>query len=228
MLRAFGTEAYPTLLEKAAALGLSHSTITSTLSTAWAGQYVDDFIDRGRVKRVYVQADAPFRMVPEDFLRWSVRNDQGQMVPLSAIMTVQPTFGPGAVTRYNGFFAADINGAPKPGISSGQAQAEMEKILAETLPRGISYEWTELVYQEKIAGNTMVFIFPLCVLLVFLVLAAQYESWSLPLAVILIVPMTMLSALLDQVRARQDLAPAEAAAPTHDTDVRVVFDAAAL
>jgi multidrug efflux pump len=117
------------------------------------------------------------------------------MVALGALMTVKPTFGPGAVGRYNAYYSADINGAPKPGVSSGQAQAEMEKILAETLPRGIGYEWTELVYQEKIAGNTMVLIFPLCVLLVFLVLAATYESWTLPLAIILIVPMCILCAM---------------------------------
>jgi multidrug efflux pump len=142
-----------------------------------------------------VQADADYRAKAEDIGRLKIRNNKGQMVPLAAIMTVQPTFGPGAVTRYNGFFSADINGAPKPGVSSGQAQAEMEKILAETLPRGLGYEWTELVYQEKIAGNTMVLIFPLCVLLVFLVLAATYESWTLPLAIILIVPMCILSAM---------------------------------
>ena len=135
-----------------------------------------------------MQADADYRAKADDIGRLKIRNNKGQMVPLAAIMTVQPAFGPGAVTRYNGFFSADINGAPKPGVSSGQAQAEMEKILAETLPRGLGYEWTELVYQEKIAGNTMVLIFPLCVLLVFLVLAATYESWTLPLAIILIVP----------------------------------------
>jgi multidrug efflux pump len=156
---------------------------------------VNDFNRFGRTFQVIVQADAEHRARAEDIGRLKVRNNKGQMVPLSAIMTVQPTFGPGAVTRYNGFFAADINGAPKPGVSSGQAQAEMEKILAQTLPRGLGYEWTELVYQEKIAGNTMILIFPLCVLLVFLVLAATYESWTLPLAIILIVPMCILSAM---------------------------------
>jgi multidrug efflux pump subunit AcrB len=124
-----------------------------------------------------------------------LRNNRGQMVGLSSIMSMQPAFGPGAVSRYNGFYSADLNGAPKPGVSSGQAQAEMEQILTETLPRGVGYQWTELVYQEKIAGNTMVVIFPLCVLLVFLVLAATYESWTLPLTIILIVPMCILSAM---------------------------------
>jgi multidrug efflux pump subunit AcrB len=111
-------------------------------------------------------------------------------------MTVNETFGPGSVGRYNGYYSADLNGAAKPGISSGQAQAAMEQLLKETLPRGMSFEWTELVYQEKIAGNTMLLIFPLCILLVFLVLAATYESWKLPLAIILIVPMCILSAIL--------------------------------
>ena len=124
-----------------------------------------------------------------------IRNSAGAMVPLGAMMTIEPTFGPAAVGRYNSLYTADFNGAPKPGFSSGEAQAEMEKILKETLPRGMGYEWTDLVYQEKIAGNTMVYIFPLCVLLVFLVLAAQYESWTLPLAIILIVPMCILSAV---------------------------------
>jgi multidrug efflux pump subunit AcrB len=110
-------------------------------------------------------------------------------------MTVTDTFGPGSVGRYNGFFSADLNGAAKPGFSSGEAQLAMEKLLRETLPRGMDFEWTELVYQEKIAGNTMLLIFPLCVLLVFLVLAATYESWKLPLAIILIVPMCILAAV---------------------------------
>jgi multidrug efflux pump len=165
------------------------------MQTYLGSLYVNDFNRFGRTFQVVVQADADYRAKAEDIGRMKIRNNKGQMVPLAAIMTVTPTFGPGAVTRYNGFFAADLNGAPKPGVSSGQAQAEMEKILAETLPRGLGYEWTELVYQEKIAGNTMVLIFPLCVLLVFLVLAATYESWTLPLAIILIVPMCILSAM---------------------------------
>ncbi|SDZ37484.1 efflux RND transporter permease subunit [Delftia lacustris] len=180
---------------KAKQMGVSLSDVYETMQTYLGSLYVNDFNRFGRTFQVIVQADAPFRGRPEDIDNLKVRNNRGQMVPLAAVMTVQPTFGPGAVTRYNGFFSADVNGAPKPGVSSGQAQAEMEKILAETLPRGMGYEWTELVYQEKIAGNTMVYIFPLCVLLVFLVLAATYESWTLPLAILLIVPMSILSAM---------------------------------
>ncbi len=180
---------------KAKQMGVSLTDVYETMQTYLGSLYVNDFNRFGRTFQVIVQADAPYRGRAEDIAKLKVRNTRGEMVPLGAIMTVEPTFGPGAVTRYNGFFSADINGAPKPGVSSGQAQAEMEKLLAQTLPRGIGYEWTELVYQEKIAGNTMVVIFPLCVLLVFLVLAATYESWTLPLAIILIVPMCILSAM---------------------------------
>jgi multidrug efflux pump len=118
------------------------------------------------------------------------------MIPLSSLMRVSDSYGPDRVQRYNAYVSADINGAAAPGVSSGQAQAAMERIAREVLPKGVSYEWTDLTYQERLAGNTMVIVFPLCVLLVFLVLAAQYESWTLPLAVILIVPMSILCALL--------------------------------
>jgi multidrug efflux pump len=118
------------------------------------------------------------------------------MIPLSSIMKVKDTYGPDRVQRYNGYVAAEMNGGPAPGVSSGQAQAAMEEIAREVLPKGITYEWTDLTYQDILAGNTMIYVFPLCVLLVFLVLAAQYESWTLPLAVILIVPMSILCALI--------------------------------
>jgi len=180
---------------KAKQMGVSLTDVYETMQTYLGSLYVNDFNRFGRTFQVIVQADAGHRATAEDIGRLKVRNNKGQMVPLSAIMTVKPTFGPGAVGRYNGYFTADINGAPKPGVSSGQAQAHMEKLLAETLPRGLGYEWTDLVYQEKTAGNTMAYIFPLCVLLVFLVLAATYESWTLPLAIILIVPMCILSAM---------------------------------
>jgi multidrug efflux pump len=124
-----------------------------------------------------------------------VRNIHGEMVPLGALLTVKQSYGPDQVTHYNGYPAADINGSPAPGVSSGEAVAVMERLAAETLPNGISADWTELTFQQKLAGNTAFFVFPLCVLLVFLVLAAQYESWSLPLVIILIVPMTLLSAI---------------------------------
>jgi multidrug efflux pump len=117
------------------------------------------------------------------------------MVPLGSVLRVRESYGPGQGLRYNAYPAADINGGPAPGVSSGQAVAIMERLAAETLPNGIGFEWTELTYQQKLAGNTAVFIFPLCIVLAFLVLAAQYESWSLPLAVILIVPMCLLSAI---------------------------------
>jgi hydrophobe/amphiphile efflux-1 (HAE1) family protein len=181
---------------KAKQMGVNLTDVYETMQTYLGSLYVNDFNRFGKTYQVIVQADANFRSKPEDIGNLKIRNKQGDMVALSALMTLEPTFGPGAVTRYNGLYSADINGAPKPGVSSGQAQAEMEKILAETLPRGISYQWTELVYQEKIAGNTMAYIFPLCVLLVFLVLAATYESWTLPLAILLIVPLCILSAML--------------------------------
>ncbi len=180
---------------RAKQMGVSLTDVYETMQTYLGSLYVNDFNRFGRTYQVIVQADAPFRARAEDIGQLKVRNNLGQMVALSSLMTVEPSFGPGAVSRYNGFYAADINGAPKPGVSSGQAQAQMEQILAQTLPRGIGYEWTELVYQEKIAGNTMAVVFPLCVLLVFLVLAATYESWTLPLAIILIVPMCILSAM---------------------------------
>ncbi|MGA0611443.1 efflux RND transporter permease subunit [Caldimonas sp. KR1-144] len=180
---------------KAKQLGVNLGDVYETMQTYLGSLYVNDFNRFGKTYQVVVQADAQFRAQPEDIVKLRVRSQSGEMVPLGALMKVAPTFGPSAVSRYNGFYSADINGSPKPGFSSGQAQAEMEKILQQSLPRGIGFSWTELVYQEKIAGNTMVYIFPLCVLLVFLVLAALYESWTLPIAIILIVPMCILSAL---------------------------------
>jgi multidrug efflux pump len=142
-----------------------------------------------------VQADAPFRAHPDDILQLKTRNASGQMVPLSSLVKVSPTFGPEMVVRYNGYTAADINGGPAPGYSSDQAQAAIERIAKETLPRGVKFEWTDLTYQQVLAGNSAIWVFPISVLLVFLVLAALYESLTLPLAVILIVPMSVLSAL---------------------------------
>jgi len=125
-----------------------------------------------------------------------VRSNSGEMIPLSSLMQVKDSYGPDRVQRYNAYVSADMNGGPAPGVSSGQAQAIFEQIAKETLPKGIAYEWTDLTYQDILSGNTMIYVFPLCVLLVFLVLAAQYESWTLPLAVILIVPMSILCALV--------------------------------
>jgi len=181
---------------KAKQLGVPLSTIYQTLQINLGSLYVNDFNKFGRTYQVRVQADAPFRSQAADIAQLKVRNDRGEMIPLSSLMRVKDSYGPDRVQRYNAYVSADINGAAAPGVSSGQAQAAMERIAKEVLPKGITYEWTELTYQEILAGNTMVIVFPLCVLLVFLVLAAQYESWTLPLAVILIVPMSILCALL--------------------------------
>jgi multidrug efflux pump len=180
---------------KAKQLGVPLATIYQTLQINLGSLYVNDFNQFGRTYQVRVQADAPFRSRAEDISQLKVRNDKGEMIPLSSLMRVRDSYGPDRVQRYNAYVSAEVNGGPAPGVSSGTARAALEKIAAETLPKGVSFEWTELTYQEILAGNTMVLVFPLCVLLVFLVLAAQYESWTLPLAVILIVPMSILCAL---------------------------------
>ena len=145
--------------------------------------------------QVIVQADAPFRARAEDITKLKVRNMVNEMVPLGSLVTVSQSYGPERAMRYNAYRTADINGGAAPGYSTGQAQAIMTKILDETLPKGMTFEWTDLTYQQILAGNTATLVFPLCVLLVFLVLAAQYESLVLPMAVILIVPMGLLSAI---------------------------------
>jgi multidrug efflux pump len=157
--------------------------------------YVNDFNRFGRTYEVIAQADTPYRTQAEDILRLKTRNADGQMVPLGSLMQVSETTGPDSAMRYNGFRSADLNGAPAPGYSSGQAQAAITRVLSQTLPKGMSFEWTDLTYQQILAGNTAVLVFPFCVLLVFLVLAAQYESLFLPLAIILIVPMCLFSAI---------------------------------
>jgi multidrug efflux pump len=181
---------------KAKQMGVPLSDIFDTMQINLGSLYVNDFNKFGRTYQVIAQADAPFRADASAIGQFKVRNTTGEMVPLGSLVNVSPTYGPDRVERYNSFFAADFNGGPAPGVSSGQAQDIMEKLAKETLPRGIGFEWTDLTYQEILAGNTMVIVFPLCVLLVFLVLAAQYESWTLPLAVILIVPASILCALL--------------------------------
>ncbi|GIL03996.1 MAG: multidrug efflux RND transporter permease subunit [Betaproteobacteria bacterium] len=180
---------------KAKQLGVSVTDVFDTMQIYLGSLYVNDFNRFGRTYQVKLQADAPFRAHAEDIGKLKTRNDRGEMVPLASLLKVQPSFGPDRVTRYNAYTAAEINGAPAPGFSSGQAQAAVERIAKETLPKGVSFEWTELTYQEILAGNAGLIVFPLAVLLVFLVLAALYESWTLPLAVILIVPMTLLSAI---------------------------------
>ena len=180
---------------KAEQLGVSVTDVFQTLQIYLGSLYVNDFNAFGRTYSVRVQADAKFRAQPEDIGQLKVRSASGQMIPLSALLKVDATTGPERTNRYNGFLAADINGGPAPGFSSGQAQAAIEKILKETLPSGIDFEWTDLTYQQILAGNSSIVVFPLALLLVFLVLAAQYESLTLPLAIIMIVPMGVLAAL---------------------------------
>ena len=180
---------------KAQQLGVDVQDVFSTMQTYLGSVYVNDFNRFGRTYEVIAQADTPFRAKPADIAQLKVRNNAGEMVPLGSLVTVSETTGPDTAMRYNGFRAADLNGGPAPGYSSGQAQAAITKILDETLPKGMRYEWTDLTYQQILSGNTALLVFPLCVLLVFLVLAAQYESLFLPLAIILIVPMCLLSAV---------------------------------
>jgi multidrug efflux pump len=181
--------------EKAAALGLAHAEINNTLAAAWGGRYIDDFIDRGRVKRVYVQADAPFRMVPEDFNQWFVRNNQGQMVPFSAFANLRWDYGSPRLERYNGVSAVQINGEGAPGVSSGDAMIEVERLVAQ-LPAGFALEWTGASYQERAAGAQTPLLYSLSLLIVFLCLAALYESWTIPTAVMLAAPLGVLGAVL--------------------------------
>ena len=176
-------------------LGIPVDEVFQTMQVYLGSMYVNDFNAFGRTYQVIAQADKPFRSSPEDILRLQTRNSDGEMVPLGSVVSVDETFGPDTSMRYNGFRAADLNGSPAPGYSSGQAEAAMMKILDETLPPGMSYEWTELTYQQILAGDTAMYVFPICILLVFLVLAAQYESLTMPLAVIMIVPMSILSAV---------------------------------
>lgn len=181
--------------ERALQLGVPLSELFTTMQAYLGSLYVNDFNKLGRTFQVIVQADAPYRAKADQITSLKVRNTKGQMVPLGSVVTVKETYGPARANRYNAYRSADINGAPK-GVSSGEAEAEIEKILDKALPKGMTYEWTDLTYQRILAGNTAIYVFPLCVLFVFLVLAAQYESLSLPLAVILIVPMCLLCAIL--------------------------------
>lgn len=181
--------------EKAKRSGVAITDVFDTMQIYLGSLYVNDFNKFGRTFQVIVQADSRFRTNPKDIAQLKTRNSHGEMVPLGSLLTIKNTAGPDDVMHYNAYPAADINGQPSRGHSSGQAIAEMEKLANEVLPNGMKIEWTELTYQQILAGNTMAYIFPLCVLLVFLVLAAQYESWSLPLVVILIVPMCLLSAI---------------------------------
>ncbi|WP_085718045.1 efflux RND transporter permease subunit [Pseudomonas sp. B28(2017)] len=190
--------------EKAKTHGVAVSDIFDTLQVYLGSLYANDFNRFGRTYQVNVQADQQFRLEPEQIGQLKVRNDHGEMIPLATFIKVSPTSGPDRVMHYNGFISAEINGAAAPGFSSGQAQKAIEKLLKEELPNGMTYEWTDLTYQQILSGDTALLVFPLCVLLAFLVLAALYESWSLPLAVILIVPMTLLSAIAGVIISKGD------------------------
>jgi hydrophobe/amphiphile efflux-1 (HAE1) family protein len=180
---------------KAKQQGVPLQNLFDTMQVYLGSLYVNDFNRFGRTYKVIAQAEAQFRDRPEDITRLKTRTSHGQMVPLGTLVKVTETHGPDRAMRYNGYPAAEINGGPAPGFSSGQAEALISKLTSETLPKGMAFEWTELTYQRIIAGNTAIYVYPLCILLVFLVLAAQYESFRLPLAIILIVPMCLLFAI---------------------------------
>ncbi len=180
---------------KAKTQGIPLDNLFETLQIYLGSLYVNDFNRFGRTFEVIAQADAQFRAHPDDILKLKTRNDKGQMVPLGAVVKVTESHGPARVMRYNGYPAAEINGNPAPGFSSGQGEAALAKLAEDNLPRGMAYEWTDLTYQRILAGDTALYVYPLCLLLVFLVLAALYESFRLPLAIILIVPMCLLFAI---------------------------------
>ncbi|WP_163134604.1 efflux RND transporter permease subunit [Agarivorans sp. Alg241-V36] len=180
---------------KAMQQGVAIDEVFSTLQAYMGSTYVNDFNKFGRTYQVNIQADESFRQSPEQISQLKVRNADGAMIPLGSFVDVSYVAGPDRVMHYNGYTTAEINGGPAPGYSSGEAQAAIEQILAETLPIGMTFEWTELTYQQKLSGNTAMLIYPLVIILVFMVLAAQYESLRLPIAIILIIPMTLLSAI---------------------------------
>jgi len=181
--------------EKAQALGLSLTDINSTLSISFGSSYVNDFIDRGRVKKVYVQGQAGARMSPEDLKKWYVRNNAGTMVPFSAFAKGEWIYGSPKLARYNGVEAMEVLGSPAPGYSTGEAMAEVEAI-AKKLPAGVGISWTGLSYEERLSGSQAPALYALSLLMVFLCLAALYESWSIPIAVMLVVPLGIIGALL--------------------------------
>ena len=183
---------------QAGAMGVSVAEINSTMSIAWGGSYVNDFIDRGRVKKVYVQGQSDSRMQPEDLDKWYVRNNKGEMIPFSAFATGEWTYGSPRLERYNGLSSVNIQGTPAPGVSSGDAMLAMEEIVAK-LPQmgaiGFDYEWTGLSLEERESGAQAPFLYALSLLIVFLCLAALYESWSIPFSVLLVVPLGIIGAL---------------------------------
>jgi hydrophobe/amphiphile efflux-1 (HAE1) family protein len=180
---------------QAGALGVPVSTINETLSMAWGGSYVGDFIDKGRVKKVYVQGEAATRMLPDDLNKWYVRNSSGEMVPFSAFAKGKWVYGSPLLERFNGMSAVEVVGAPVAGVSSGTAMQIVEQAIQE-LPAGVGYEWTGMSYQEKASGSQAPMLYAISMLVVFLALAALYESWSIPFAVMLVVPLGVVGALL--------------------------------
>jgi multidrug efflux pump len=180
--------------QKLAALGLSQTDVNSTLSTAWGGSYVNDYIDRGRVKRVYVQGDAPYRSEPQDIAQWYVRGSSGQMTPFSAFASTAWSQAPSTLSRFNGLAAFEFQGQAAAGVSSGQAMDRMEE-LAKSIP-GVAVEWAGQSYQERLSSGQAPLLYGLSLLVVFLCLAALYESWSVPVAVLLVIPLGLVGAVL--------------------------------
>ncbi|GHA48098.1 efflux RND transporter permease subunit [Photobacterium aphoticum] len=180
---------------KLRALGVSINDVNQILSSAWGGAYINDYIDRGRVKKVLMQSDAEHRMQPEDFDSWYVRNAQGEMVPFSAFATGEWSYGSPLLQRFNGLPAMNIQGGAAPGVSTGEAMAEIEAMVKQ-LPPGFTVNWNGISYEERLSGNQAPMLYGLSILVVFLVLAALYESWSVPLAVVLVVPLGVLGAVL--------------------------------
>jgi multidrug efflux pump len=181
--------------ERASALGVPVTNISNSLAAGWGSSYVNQFIDRGRVKKVFIQGEASTRMLPQDLDRWYVRNTTGQMIPFSAFSSAHWTYGSPKLERYNGSASLEFLGAPAPGRSSGEALSAMEK-LATQLPKGVGYDWTGLSYEERLSGSQAPLLYILSLTVVFLCLAALYESWSIPVAVLLVVPLGIIGTVL--------------------------------
>jgi len=182
--------------EKASSLGLAVAEINKTLSTAWAANYLGDFVDRGRTKRIYMQGDAPYRAMPEDLDHWHVRNNRGEMVPFSDFTTMRWKYGPPSLDRFNGFPAFTIQGAAAPGKSSGDAMKAMENLVENEMPGNIGLAWSGISFEEKLVGEQALMLYALSLIVVFLCLAALYESWTIPFSVMLVVPLGVLGAVL--------------------------------
>jgi multidrug efflux pump len=179
---------------KANALGVATADVNSTLSAAWGGTFINNFIDKDRVKRVFIQGDAPYRMMPQDLNRWYVRSSTGTMAPFSSFAQARWTVGPASLTRYNGLPSIEIQGQGAPGVSSGTALAEMDKLFKQ-LPKGIDYELTGLSFQEQQSGAQAPALYALSILIIYLCLSALYESWAIPISVILVIPLGVIGAV---------------------------------